>query len=152
MDAHAFLVIRAHTDRFGIAIADVREVVRVPDALASGGALRYAGCDLSVVDFGGYMGDGGPSGPEPGKIVILKGDPLRALRVTEVAGLFELEPAALSPARSMAVKGALGLSLRGVTRLKGDLVFLLDARGFVHALDGAPEPGAAVGGTPKEGA
>lgn len=114
--------------RYALPLAAVREVVVQPDGLvrvprapsAVLGVVNLRGRVVTVVDFARLLELPRPSHP-PAKLVLLdRGRRDLALSVTEVEGIEAIERVSNAPRESRA-------PVRGVTRVKGAAVTVLDA-------------------------
>jgi purine-binding chemotaxis protein CheW len=128
------VIFRVEKERYGLPLAAVREVVvpperftRVPRAPpAVRGVMNLRGRVVTVVELGALLGL--PDGVTPSARVVLldRGRRDLGLLVTEVEGVDSIERVLAAPGRAIP-------AVRGVARVKGQAVTVLDPEG----LDGA---------------
>ena len=128
------VIFRVEKERYGLPLAAVREVVvpperftRVPRAPpAVRGVMNLRGRVVTVVELGALLGL--PDGVTPSARVVLldRGRRDLGLLVTEVEGVDSIERVLAAPGRAIP-------AVRGVARVKGQAVTVLDPEG----IDGA---------------
>ncbi|MHC4601379.1 MAG: chemotaxis protein CheW [Planctomycetota bacterium] len=119
--------------KYGIPLDAIEEVLRVPAELSRREALRFRGRDLRVEDLGGEPGPADPEGDGPPRLLVLRSDPPVALRIPHVVGVWDLREDEASSTVRFPVGGPVGRSLKGVIRVRGEMVFLLDVAAYVAA-------------------
>jgi purine-binding chemotaxis protein CheW len=129
------VIFRVEKERYGLPLAAVREVVvpperfsRVPRAPpAVHGVMNLRGRVVTVVELGALLGL--PTGPTPLQRVVLleRGRRDLGLLVTDVEGIESVERVSAAPGKAVA-------AVRGMARLKGLAVTLLDPEGLDSAL------------------
>ena len=128
------VVFLVDTTRYAIPLAAVREIVVQPDGLVRVprapvpvlGVVNLRGRVVTVVDFPLLLELPPPAQPQRKLILLDRGRRDLALSVTDVEGIETVEKVSTQPRESRA-------PVRGVTRVKGVAVTVLDA----DALDGA---------------
>lgn len=131
------VIFRVEKERYALPLAAVREVVvapamfsRVPRAPpAVRGVINLRGRVVTVVELGALLGLAEAT-PATAKIVLLdRGRRDLGLMVTEVDGIEPIEKISPAPGRPAA-------AVRGVARLKGLAVTVLDPEGVDTAVAG----------------
>jgi chemotaxis signal transduction protein len=130
VESRDYLVVQEGSAKFGIPIEDVREIIRVPVDISGDSRLLYQGGEIDVIDFAGGAEEGGGNEGPP-RLVVLRTDPLVALLIPQVVGIWSLKGSEISPTVRFPVEGPVGRSLTGVVRVEGEMVFLLDASRIV---------------------
>ncbi|MDQ3265009.1 MAG: chemotaxis protein CheW [Myxococcota bacterium] len=129
------VIFRVEKERYALPLSAVREVVvspevwsRVPRAPpAIRGVINLRGRVVTVVELAHLIGLTGPTTP-PQKVVLLdRGRRDLGLLVTEVDGIEEIEKVGPAP-------GKQATAVRGVARLKGLAVTVLDPEGVDTAV------------------
>lgn len=135
------VIFRVEKERYALPLPAVREVVvpqegfsRVPRAPAPvRGVMNLRGRVVTVVELGALLGLAAPPPPAPGtvpgsgKVVLLdRGRRDLGLLVTDVEGIESVERVTAAPGKTVP-------AVRGVARLRGLAVTVLEAEG----LDGA---------------
>lgn len=132
------VIFRVEKERYALPLPAVREVVvpqegfsRVPRAPAPvRGVMNLRGRVVTVVELGALLGlasPPAPGGPGAGKVVLLdRGRRDLGLLVTDVEGIESVERVTAAPGKTVP-------AVRGVARLRGLAVTVLEAEG----LDGA---------------
>lgn len=131
------VIFRVEKERYGLPLAAVKEVVvpperftRVPRApTAVAGVMNLRGRVVTVVELRQLLGL--PDGPTPpGRVVLLeRGRKDLGLLVTDVEGIEAVERVTTAPGKPTA-------AVRGVARLKGLAVTVLDPEGLDSAVVG----------------
>lgn len=131
------VIFRVEKERYGLPLAAVKEVVvlperftRVPRAPAAvTGVMNLRGRVVTVVELRQLLGL--PDGPTPpGRVVLLeRGRRDIGLLVTDVDGIEEVERVGAAPGKTVP-------AVRGVARLKGQAVTVLDPEGLDSAVVG----------------
>ncbi|HYO54971.1 chemotaxis protein CheW [Archangium sp.] len=131
------VIFRVEKERYGLPLAAVKEVVvpperftRVPRAPAAvTGVMNLRGRVVTVVELRQLLGL--PDGPTPpGRVVLLeRGRRDLGLLVTDVDGLEAVERVSTAPGKAVP-------AVRGVARLKGLAVTVLDPEGLDSAVVG----------------
>ncbi|HEX8539134.1 MAG TPA: chemotaxis protein CheW [Cystobacter sp.] len=131
------VIFRVEKERYGLPLAAVKEVVvpperftRVPRAPAAvTGVMNLRGRVVTVVELRQLLGL--PDGPTPpGRVVLLeRGRRDIGLLVTDVDGIEEVERVGAAPGKAVP-------AVRGVARLKGLAVTVLDPEGLDSAVVG----------------
>jgi purine-binding chemotaxis protein CheW len=130
------VIFRLEKERYALPLAAIREVVlppesfsRVPRAPAAVfGIMNLRGRVVTVVELRQLLSLAGP-GAAPQKIVLLdRGRRDLGLLVTDVDGIESIEKVSVAP-------GAPVSSVRGVARLKGLAVTILDPEGVDSAVN-----------------
>jgi purine-binding chemotaxis protein CheW len=129
------VIFRVEKERYGLPLAAVREVVvpperftRVPRApTAVAGVMNLRGRVVTVVELRQLLGL--PDGPTPPSRVVLldRGRRDLGLLVTEVDGIEAVERVAGAPGKAVP-------AIRGVARLRGLVVTVLDPEGLDSAV------------------
>ncbi|HET9449239.1 MAG TPA: chemotaxis protein CheW [Aggregicoccus sp.] len=135
------VIFRVEKERYGLPLAAVREVVvpperftrvpRAPPALR--GVMNLRGRVVTVVELGPLLGL--PEGATPPARVVLldRGRRDLGLLVTEVEGVESIERVSTAP-------GKAAPAVRGVARVKGQAVTVLDPEGLDGAVVGLFAP------------
>ncbi|KFA87276.1 chemotaxis protein CheW [Archangium violaceum] len=131
------VIFRVEKERYGLPLAAVKEVVvpperftRVPRAPAAvTGVMNLRGRVVTVVELRQLLGL--PDGPTPsGRVVLLeRGRRDLGLLVTDVDGIEAVERVSAAPGKAVP-------AVRGVARLKGVAVTVLDPEGLDSAVVG----------------
>jgi purine-binding chemotaxis protein CheW len=131
------VIFRVEKERYGLPLAAVKEVVvpperftRVPRAPAAvKGVMNLRGRVVTVVELRQLLGL--PDGPTPqGRVVLLeRGRKDLGLLVTDVDGIEAVERVSSAPGKAIP-------AVRGVARLKGLAVTVLDPEGLDSAVVG----------------
>ncbi len=131
------VIIRVEKERYGLPLSAVKEVVvpperftRVPRAPAAvTGVMNLRGRVVTVVELRQLLGL--PDGPTPpGRVVLLdRGRRDLGLLVTDVDGIEAVERVSTAPGKAVP-------AVRGVARLKGLAVTVLDPEGLDSAVVG----------------
>lgn len=131
------VIFRVEKERYGLPLAAVKEVVvlperftRVPRAPAAvTGVMNLRGRVVTVVELRQLLGL--PDGPTPpGRVVLLeRGRRDLGLLVTDVDGIEEVERVSAAPGKAVP-------AVRGVARLRGLAVTVLDPEGLDSAVVG----------------
>jgi purine-binding chemotaxis protein CheW len=129
------VIFRVEKERYGLPLAAVREVVvpperftRVPRAPAAvTGVMNLRGRVVTVVELRQLLGL--PDGPTPPSRVVLldRGRRDLGLLVTDVDGIEAVERVTTAPGKAVP-------AVRGVTRLRGQAVTVLDPEGLDSAV------------------
>ena len=122
------MVFLVDTTRYALPLAAVREIVVQPDALVRVprapapllGVVNLRGRVVTVVDFPLLLDLPRPAQPQRKLILLDRGRRDLALSVTDVEGIETVEKVSTQPRESRA-------PVRGVTRVKGVAVTVLDA-------------------------
>ena len=131
------VIFRVEKERYGLPLAAVKEVVvpperftRVPRAPAAvAGVMNLRGRVVTVVELRQLLGLPDGSTP-PGRVVLLeRGRKDLGLLVTDVEGIEAVERVTTAPGKAIA-------AVRGVARLKGLAVTVLDPEGLDSAVVG----------------
>lgn len=131
------VIFRVEKERYGLPLAAVKEVVvpperftRVPRAPAAvAGVMNLRGRVVTVVELRQLLGLPDGSTP-PGRVVLLeRGRKDLGLLVTDVEGIEAVERVTTAPGKPIA-------AVRGVARLKGLAVTVLDPEGLDSAVVG----------------
>ncbi len=130
MTARPLLVARAGGERYGLEIADVREVVPVGEvtpvpsrSLAVRGVMPHRERYLSLFSLEALLTGRMPlRGMAGAAVVVALGDAELALEVDEVESVVE------DPGAFVSAEGTAGIAARGVCRCGGALVTVLDSR------------------------
>ncbi|HLM45323.1 MAG TPA: chemotaxis protein CheW [Myxococcaceae bacterium] len=131
------VIFRVEKERYGLPLAAVKEVVvpperftRVPRAPAAvAGVMNLRGRVVTVVELRQLLGLPDGSMP-PGRVVLLeRGRKDLGLLVTDVEGIEAVERVTTAPGKAIA-------AVRGVARLKGLAVTVLDPEGLDSAVVG----------------
>lgn len=140
------VVFRLDKDRYGLPLAAIREVVvpperfsrvpRAPEVVA--GVMNLRGRVVTVVELRGLLGLPVAVREKGGRVILLdRGRRDLGLLVTEVDGIDSFEKVAAAPGKQTA-------AVRGVTRLRGWAVTVLDPDGLdalvVQAFGGVSQP------------
>ncbi|QRK09972.1 purine-binding chemotaxis protein CheW [Archangium violaceum] len=131
------VIFRVEKERYGLPLSAVKEVVvpperftRVPRAPAAvAGVMNLRGRVVTVVELRQLLGL--PDGPTPPARVVLleRGRRDLGLLVTDVDGIEAVERVGLAPGKAVP-------AVRGVARLKGLAVTVLDPEGLDSAVVG----------------
>ena len=131
------VIFRVEKERYGLPLAAVKEVVvpperftRVPRAPAAvSGVMNLRGRVVTVVELRQLLGL--PEGPAPnGRVLLLeRGRRDLGLLVTDVEGIEAVERVSAAPGKAVP-------AVRGVARLKGLAVTVLDPEGLDSAVVG----------------
>ena len=131
------VIFRVEKERYGLPLTAVKEVVvpperftRVPRApVAVTGVMNLRGRVVTVVELRQLLGL--PEGPTPnGRVLLLeRGRRDLGLLVTDVEGIEAVERVGAAPGKSVP-------AVRGVARLKGLAVTVLDPEGLDSAVVG----------------
>jgi purine-binding chemotaxis protein CheW len=131
------VIFRVEKERYGLPLTAVREVVvpperftRVPRAPpAVTGVMNLRGRVVTVVELGQLLGL--PDGPTPpGRVMLLdRGRRDLGLLVTDVEGIEAVERVSTAPGKAAS-------AVRGVARVKGLAVTVLDPEGLDSAVVG----------------
>ena len=131
------VIFRVEKERYGLPLAAVKEVVvpperftRVPRAPAAvAGVMNLRGRVVTVVELRQLLGLPDGSTP-PGRVVLLeRGRKDLGLLVTDVEGIEAVERVTTAPGKPIP-------AVRGVARLKGLAVTVLDPEGLDSAVVG----------------
>ncbi|MHC5039376.1 MAG: chemotaxis protein CheW [Planctomycetota bacterium] len=136
-----FLVIREGPVRFGIPVQSVTEVVRVPEMFSPDTPFRYRGGEVPVLTLRGFLGGIAEDGDGTERLLVLRGEPATALRVSHVEGFFEIEADAIRGPENIPIRGFLRKSLRGIARSGEELIFFLDPTAILKAIEEGRDTG-----------
>ncbi|HEY3450076.1 MAG TPA: chemotaxis protein CheW [Myxococcales bacterium] len=135
------VVFRIGTERYGLPLAAVREVVppasmslvpRAPGAVR--GIMNLRGRVVTVVELAGLLGLSVEQPPDGGKVLILdRGRRDLGLQVTGIDGIHTLENITPAPGEALA-------SVKGVARQANGAVTVLDADGLEKQIVGLVRP------------
>lgn len=148
--------LRVGRETFGIPIAMVREIVRIPEVTAVPNAPEYLegvinlrGRIIPVVDLRKRFGEKEIKSDKKNRIVVVEmEDRLVGLIVNSASEVLKIPPSEIDPPQSLFQEGELDY-VTGVGKLKGRLVILLDLQkvlrhGELHRLEEAANSDAAV--------
>ena len=135
------VVFRIGTERYGLPLAAVREVVppstmslvpRAPPAVR--GIMNLRGRVVTVVELAALLGLAPGEAPDGGKVLILdRGRRDLGLLVTAIDGIHALEDVTPAPGEALA-------SVKGVARQANGAVTVLDADGLEKQIVGLVRP------------
>lgn len=119
----ALLLARIGDTLTAVPVEAVAEVVRVPENDAP--SLRYHGMEISVINLPEAIGLASEGGGAP-RILVFKGDPPAAVRVSAVEGIAQ-QTSQPRPARACPyIRADWGRLLHSVTNVGGRIAFLLN--------------------------
>jgi purine-binding chemotaxis protein CheW len=131
------VIFRVEKERYGLPLGAIREVVVPPGSFslvprapkAVRGVMNLRGRVVTVVELRPLLGLGAPSTPGPLQRIVLldRGRRDLGLLVTDVDGVESIEKVAPAPGEPVP-------AIRGVARLKGLAVTVLDPEGVDGAL------------------
>jgi purine-binding chemotaxis protein CheW len=147
---------RIGRETFGLPIAMVREIVRVPEITSVPNAPEYIegvinlrGRIIPVVDLRKRFGTPGAEGDKRNRIVVVELEQRAVgLLVHSASEVLKIPPSEIEAPQNVFQEGELGYIL-GVAKLKGRLVILIDLgrlleRGELRGLEEVADSGAAV--------
>jgi purine-binding chemotaxis protein CheW len=131
------VIFRVEKERYALPLSAVREVVVSPDAYsrvprapqAVRGVINLRGRVVTVVELGALLGLPNPSAPSQKIVLLDRGRRDLGLLVTDVDGIEPVERVTAAPGKPAA-------AVRGVARLKGLAVTVLDPEGVDGAVAG----------------
>lgn len=129
------VVFRVEKERYALPLSAVREVVVPPEVWSKvprspppvRGVINLRGRVVTVVELGGLIGLGEPVSPSQKIVLLDRGRRDLGLLVTDVDGIEVIEKIGPAPGKATA-------AVRGVARLKGLAVTVLDPEGVDAAV------------------
>jgi purine-binding chemotaxis protein CheW len=142
---------RIGRETFGLPIAIVREIVRVPDITSVPNAPEYIegvinlrGRIIPVVDLRKRFGEKVIESSKKNRIVVVELDSRGiGLIVNSASEVLKIPPSEIEPPHTVFQEGELNY-ITGVGKLRGRLVMLLDLSGELRRLEDAADSAAAV--------